>query len=70
MIKGIIHKEDRHHKPLETLTTKKQKAREKKIYNQQRNIHKAKIRRSRKEKLYNHKTYLHFSRIFYQVQKK
>ena len=39
MIKGIIHKEDRHHKPLETLTTKKQKAkirrnkREKKIYN-------------------------------------
>ena len=25
MIKGTIHKEDRHHKPLETLTTKKQR---------------------------------------------
>ena len=25
MIKGIIHKEDRHHKPLDTLTTKTQR---------------------------------------------
>ena len=25
MIKGTIHKEDRHHKPLDTLTTKKQR---------------------------------------------
>ena len=25
MIKGAIHKEDRHHKPLDTLTTKQQK---------------------------------------------
>ena len=25
MIKGSIHKEDRHHKPLDTLTTKKQR---------------------------------------------
>ena len=25
MIKGTIHKEDRHHKPLDTLTTKTQR---------------------------------------------
>ena len=37
MIKGTIHKEDKHHKPLDTLTTKKP-------------IHKPKIRRNIKEK--------------------
>ena len=37
MIKGTIHKEDRHHKPLDTLTTKKQ-------------IYKTKIKRNIREK--------------------
>ena len=44
-----IHKEDRHHKPLDILTTKKQ-------------IHKAKIRRNirEKKKTYNHSETLTF----------
>ena len=48
MIKGTIHKEDKHHKPLDTLTTEKL-------------IHKPKIRRNiKKRKKYNHSQTLTF----------
>ena len=30
MLKGTIHKEDRHHKPMDTLTAKKQRCTEQK----------------------------------------
>ena len=49
MIKGAIHKEDKHHKQLDTLTTKKQ-------------IHKPIIRRNiKKRKKQNHSETLNFS---------
>ena len=49
MIKGTIHKEDRHHKPLDTLTTKKQR------YIKQKSEYKG------KEKMHSHSDIVIFS---------
>ena len=59
MIKGTIHKEDKHHKPLDTLTTKKQR------------LIKQKSEEIEKKKYIITVRHVNISlRIFYQVQKK
>ena len=62
MIKGTIHKEDKHHKPLGTLTTKKQRPKKSKTQEKYKGKDKKYIIIVR---------HINISlRIFYQVQKK
>ena len=57
MIKGTIHKEDRHHKPLDTLTIKKQRYIKQKSEEYKEKIHIIIVRHNNNS-----------LRIFYQVQ--
>ena len=60
MIKGTIHKEDRHHKPLDTLTTKTQRYIKQKLEEKYKGKENIIIVRQTNISL----------RIFYQMQKK